>query len=53
MTHPAPTAGARDPSTAHGDPGRAHPHATPPAGTDGALERREGPGAGGTGGVPR
>jgi hypothetical protein len=53
MTHPAPTAGARDPSTAHGDPGRPHPHATPVAGTGGALERREGPGGGGTGEVPR
>jgi len=46
--HPAPTARPRDPSTAHGDPGRPHPHATPLAGTDGALERREGPCAGGT-----
>ena len=53
MTHPAPTARPRDPSTALGDPGRAHPHATPATGTDGASARREGPGDGGTGGVPR
>ena len=53
LPHPAPTARPRDPSTALAAPGRTHPHATPPAGTDGALERREGPGAGGTGGVPR
>jgi len=46
--HPAPTARPRDPSTAHGDPGRPHTHTTPPTGTDGASARREGPCAGGT-----
>ena len=48
MTHPATPARPRDPSTAHGDPGRPHTHTTPPTGTDGASARREGPCAGGT-----